>query len=213
MDHPEDTESGEAGVGPRRRSVIPAWGVLVFVVVVLAGGVFWFLGRLPEPPRYDELRVEPGSTARPIRAIRLSLDLGGESWSAPVEDVGFDRLGDIVPEGGACSTGRYRIPVLPKEAGPAIFGIESIDLAVRILQDDRVLLEAGGEGTHRSETEPVLIPTRASDIVLEFDVIGSSPRLVAWWRVPEGTPQSFARLAKPSRDGIENAAVTNTPAP
>lgn len=213
MDHPEQTESGQGGVGPARRSRLPAWGLLVFVVVVLAGGVVWFLGRLPAPPRYDELRVDPGSTAKPIRAIRLSLDLESESWAAPVEDVGFERLADIIPEEGSVSAGRYRIPVLPKEAGPAIFGIESIDLAVRILQDDRILLEAGGLGAGRSETEPVLVPTRASDIVLEFDVIGPSPRLDAWWRVPEGTRQPFARLAKPSRDESTASAVTKTPAP
>lgn len=194
-------------------SAFPAWMTLAVVLGAIAMGVVWFLGRLPEPPRYDDLRVDPGSTARPIRAIRLGLVIDGELRSAPVENVGFDTIDPLMSEAGRATGGRYRIPVLPKEAGPAIFGVETTDLRVSILQDDRVLLEVGGDGENRLETDPILVPTRASDIILTFDVVGPSPSLVAWWRVPDGSPRPFASLARPSRDSNSATPEGETPAP
>ncbi len=177
-----------------------SWGGLVLLLTALVAGIVWFLGRLPEPPRYDDLRIEPGSTAKPIRAIRLSLEIAGARRAIPVPGVGFEDLGALMADAEQATRGRYRIPVLPEDAGLAIFGVESHDLAVRLLQDDRALLEGGGVGVQRFETDPVLLPTRASDLVLSFEVVGPAPTLSAWWRAPDGPERAFSELSVPVRD-------------
>ena len=106
-------------------------------------------------------------------------DLADGRRSGPVEDVGFADLADILPSGEVFTVGSSH-PGVAEGAGSAR-SIESTDLRIRIGR--RIASSSrwgpwdprGGDRSHP-------VPTRASDIVLEFDAVGGSPRLVAWWR-------------------------------
>jgi hypothetical protein len=176
--------------------------VVAMTALLTAGGVVLFLRSLPGPPRFDELRIEPGSTTVIPRGILRHLwfdDLARPVISADT-DVSID---DWPTDSLARRAVRvvYRVPIERQETIFARFTVEGRSVSVRIRRGSTVVVEAGESGPFSVSSDSVVIPAGASDLEVELIPQGESPRVRVGWQeidVDEG-PRSLASLVSTER--------------
>jgi hypothetical protein len=189
------------GRGAWRCGVASAWIITAAAVAITAGLVVLFLRNLPDPPRFDDLRIEPGSKATTPRRIlrRHWTSASGEPEVETVSDVRIDSW-PVDEQGLPATTIAYRVPIERNETTFARFAVEGGSAAVVIRRGSVMILEVDAASSFQKESDSVVIPIGASD--LDIDVIprGASPRLRVTWREIEvdDEPRSLASLMESS---------------
>ncbi len=181
----------------RRTGSASAWAITFGAAAITAGLVVLFLRNLPAPPRFDELRIEPGSETRLARSISR------RRWSASSEEPTIEVVREVAIESWPVDDREqpatrvtYQVPIEREATTFAQFAVDGASATVVIRRGVVVILEAGSESAFAEESASVVIPTGTSD--LEIDVLprGASPRLRVTWREVEvdDEPRSLATL-------------------
>ena len=192
-------------INPRATGSIQGWllfslvsGVVLFLVIV-------FLNNLPDPPRYDDLTIEPGSAvpARPPFGLRLEIGEGEamvtRSWrTTELEVVGEPAIPQVVARSLEVGDSWRLVATLNVELSePTVVGIllEVGDVefvirsAVSEIAADRI------EEPELRRIDDFLVP--AGSRTLEFDItpIGPDPIFRGSWIDESGRQRPFAELA------------------
>jgi hypothetical protein len=176
---------------------------VAIAAAITAGLVVVFLRSLPAPPRFDELRIDPGSTSPVTRGIirRLWSEGGGEPDVASVDDVHLDEW-PVDDLGRPAVRLVYRVPIERAETTFVRFRVEGQASAVTLRRGRVVILEAADPLGFDAESESVVVPDGASDLEIEVVPRGSDPRLrITWVDVDDADagPRSLDDLVESER--------------
>jgi hypothetical protein len=158
--------------------------MVALAAAITAGLVVIFLRNLPPPPRFDDLRIEPGSAVPSGRSIlrRLWIDDAIEPATMAVDDVAFERW-PTGESGRPAVRLRYDVPVERAETTFARFLVEGAAAQVTISRGSRAVLVAGGDADFEAESPSVVISRGASDIEIEIvrSEVAGLPRVRVVW--------------------------------
>lgn len=199
----------------RRRGTARSWTIVATAAAITAGLVVVFIRSLPPPPRFDDLRVEPGSSTPVMRGIirRLYSAEGGSGEAAAgaesaapvtssVNDVAIDAWPNAA-DGEPASLVVHRIPIERAEATFAIIGVEGVDVSVVVRRGRSVVLRAGDDTPigerFEIESNSIILPDGVSDLEVEMRPRSEAASAGLWWREVEGGTGTAAVGSDPRR--------------
>lgn len=193
-----------------------AWSLVVAITAILAGLVAVFIANLPEPPRYDELTIDPGSRIpdRPPIAVvlRRTTDDGEveRSWRAgSIDFVGQP----VIPEaiGWALDPSERSwsleggLMALFDEPELVRFEIAAEGVRWSIESEETLLASGEAAGFERSTLEQ-LMPKGSTPLRVVIEPTGATPSFVVAWTDEQGIGRTLAELGS-ARAGEAGAAT------
>ncbi len=169
------------------RGAALGWGIVAVVAMITAALVVVFLRHLPPPPRFDDLRIDPGSERIVTRGIlrRLWTDASDQPVVTSVDDV---RLDDWPrgPDGLPAVRLVYRVPIERGETTFVRFLIDGEGTRVTLRRGLVEVLTAGDSSAFTATSASVVVPDGASDLDIEVVPQGEVSRLRIRWQEVDG---------------------------
>ena len=162
------------------------WLVVSIGILITACGVWFWVGNLPDPPRFSPLTLEPGAAF--VRTPRATVEIAieGRTVIRPVSDFEFDlAVGEAftpdLPSGAFKLL--YRVEMDLSDVTFASLGANTRDCRVRFLREEEEMRSATTMEGAEIETGAMVFPVGASDFQIEVETFGPSPAFKAWWRL------------------------------
>ena len=162
---------------------IQGWLWFALLVGAMCVLVVLFVRNLPDPPRYDELTIEPGSGIPPRPAFGLKIEVGegasmvARSWrSSELEVEGTPAIPDILARSLRVGATWRLLAVLNVELSePTVVGLllEMNDVEVVVRSAVSEIASHRAEAPERHRVDDLLIP--AGSRTLEFDIVPIGP--------------------------------------
>ncbi len=181
-----------------RRGGAGAWLLVGLATAIVAALVVVFVRNLPAPPRFDDLRIEPGSTTPVMRGIVRRVH-GGDGTDPAVSAVNAVEIDDwpTTNDGGSATLVVHRIPVERRETTFVVIGVEGRDVEIVVRRGRSVVLRAGESAQlgerFTVESDSIILPDGASDLEVEMRPTGPSAAARLWWRELDGEDENARR--------------------
>lgn len=167
------------------------WAVSILAICLTAGLVIWFIMQRPDPPHFDELRIDsnPTSSSTKRRGPRLVIEENGRTRIKVLDSPSF-RLqpGELLtPESSPGPfTTKMLVPIAIEEPMEAAIVADYADCTIQVIHNQAIL--ATGEALDEPaqiQTEPLAFPIGNYEFAFLITSTGEAPRWSVSWIVDE----------------------------